>query len=472
MPDFDFTSPEGKKYTVSGPAGSTKEQAFQILQQQIKSGSAKEQKTEEYKPEPSFMGMKNPTEEAKIRGVAPPSLAGTMLAAPEALMAMGSGMIAKPVSDIAGLTGAAMNYFKGEHNNYPAEFKNKIQNDLTYKPRHIEGEAASQYNPISLIGQGIGAVSHGVGNQIRGDNSSTLRSVAGNFAEEAIPQAIGLVGPKATSAAEIKVPQVMRSNAENLMQRALKPTINELKSGKAATAIDTMLSENIPLSKSGVAKIRNQINELNNQIKETVKNSDANVRVSSILPYVQEKLETFKKQVNPDADVKAIQQAWRDFKDHPLLQDKAGQIPVPLAQELKQGTYKQLNKKYGEMSTASNEAQKAIALGLKEGIAKNAPEVVEFNKQESRLLRTLPILERRVLMDANKNPMGLSLLTTDPVKWGLFMADKSAAFKGLVARILNDSQSNAKSAIKGVSAPTIAGSMNRPPKDIDQKEQP
>lgn len=35
MPTFEFTSPEGKRYTVDGPAGATKEQAFEILQTQI-----------------------------------------------------------------------------------------------------------------------------------------------------------------------------------------------------------------------------------------------------------------------------------------------------------------------------------------------------------------------------------------------------------------------------------------------------
>jgi len=42
MPDFTFTSPEGRNYTVTGPEGSTKEQAFQILQQQLSAGTAKE----------------------------------------------------------------------------------------------------------------------------------------------------------------------------------------------------------------------------------------------------------------------------------------------------------------------------------------------------------------------------------------------------------------------------------------------
>src|SRR5690349_3483845 len=35
MPTFTFTSPEGKQYTVNGPEGATKEQAFAILQQQL-----------------------------------------------------------------------------------------------------------------------------------------------------------------------------------------------------------------------------------------------------------------------------------------------------------------------------------------------------------------------------------------------------------------------------------------------------
>lgn len=42
MPDFTFTSPQGKSYTVSGPEGSTKEQAFEVLQSQLSAGTAHE----------------------------------------------------------------------------------------------------------------------------------------------------------------------------------------------------------------------------------------------------------------------------------------------------------------------------------------------------------------------------------------------------------------------------------------------
>ena len=44
MPVFEFKSPEGKTYQITGPEGATQEQAFQILQQQIGAGTAQEQK--------------------------------------------------------------------------------------------------------------------------------------------------------------------------------------------------------------------------------------------------------------------------------------------------------------------------------------------------------------------------------------------------------------------------------------------
>lgn len=58
MANFEFTSPEGKKYTVSGPDGSTAEQAFQILSIQIGA------------PKPS-----GPTDRQKLLSSAPMRLA-------------------------------------------------------------------------------------------------------------------------------------------------------------------------------------------------------------------------------------------------------------------------------------------------------------------------------------------------------------------------------------------------------------
>jgi hypothetical protein len=42
MPTFDFESPEGRKYTLTGPEGATPEQAWSVLQQHL--GSANNQR--------------------------------------------------------------------------------------------------------------------------------------------------------------------------------------------------------------------------------------------------------------------------------------------------------------------------------------------------------------------------------------------------------------------------------------------
>lgn len=48
MPTFNFTGPDGKSYSVEGPDGATPEQAFQVLQSQIKAAPVDVQKPDKY----------------------------------------------------------------------------------------------------------------------------------------------------------------------------------------------------------------------------------------------------------------------------------------------------------------------------------------------------------------------------------------------------------------------------------------
>ena len=88
------------------------------------------------------------------------------------------------------------------------------------------------------------------------------------------------------------------------------------------------------------------------------------------------------------------------------------QISVPPmgaadAQAMKQGTYRVLAGKYGEQGSATVEAQKALALGLKEEIAAQFPEVSDFNAAESKLLNLQPVLERAVNRISNHQIIGI-----------------------------------------------------------------
>lgn len=253
---------------------------------------------------------------------------------------------------------------------------------------------------------------------------------AANVAVQAVPAIVGGEVSKLASPA-------LQHTAKGLMQSALKPSWQSLRTGKAASAIDTLLKEGVNVTPGGVAHLRARIGDLNREITQAIVNSPATVDKGKAASTLFDVTRRFEKQVAPNADINAISKVWEEFLTHPMLVGKTT-MPVQVAQELKQGTYRALgNKAYGELKGAEIEAQKAIARGLKDEIATAVPAVRALNAQESSLLTALDVAERRVLMDANKNPAGLGMLIHRPEAFALWMADRSPLFKSLIARMLN-----------------------------------
>jgi hypothetical protein len=286
---------------------------------------------------------------------------------------------------------------------------------------------------LKLGSEALDKVAYDAGGRVTDMTGSPIAGTLVNTAIQAVPMVIG-----GGEGAKIASP-AFRGAAQDLMQSALKPSIKALKDGSAAKAISTMLDEGINVTKGGVEKLRSKIGELNDQIFEAIKSSPATVDKSKVANELRSTLNRFERQVTPNADTAAIEKAWTEFLEHPLLAGK-NEIPVALAQELKQGTYGALKNKYGQLGSADVEAQKTLARGLKEGIAEAVPEVAGLNAQESKLIGALNLTERRAFLEANKNPMGLALLAKNPEAWAAFMADRSGLFKSLMARALNAGQ--------------------------------
>lgn len=240
-----------------------------------------------------------------------------------------------------------------------------------------------------------------------------------------------------------------------LMQSAVKPTWQAIRTGEASKAIDTLLAEGVNATKGGMEKLRGNIDKLNEQISGAIESSPATVSKGEIGTRLLDTWNKFKNQVNPQADLDAIKQAWLNFRNHP---DLAGQqeIPVQVAQKLKQGTYRILADKYGEAGAAATEAQKSLARGLKETISSAVPEVAPLNERASNLLNALNVGERRAFMDPNRNPLNLALLTHNPAEFIGFMADKSALIKSLLARLMHSGQ---VPALTGMSGGALSGAM-------------
>lgn len=231
--------------------------------------------------------------------------------------------------------------------------------------------------------------------------------------------------------------QYAETGAEKLMQSAIKPTLKQLSTGEAQTAVRTLLDLGIMPNMKGVGKLRGRIDDLNTEIASRIASSTATIPKQNVVNRLDDVKRTFGNQVSPTADMAAIGRVADDFMAHPLY--PGADLPVQAAQLLKQGTYKTLAKKYGQMGGAETEAQKGLARGLKEEIADAVPEVAGLNAAEAKLITTLKVAERRALMEMNKNPGGLSLLATNPMAMAAFMADRSATFKALAARMVNSS---------------------------------
>lgn len=367
----------------------------------------------------------------------------------EPLAQMATGALAAPIAGLAGL-GTAAGSALGMTNRKPGDVVRSVESGLTYAPRSVGGKAASQvisypFEKLAELGQGAGGKTTDILSKI-----PALRGAPAAFAGTGIDTALQalpmLLGAKPGAAALERAPSLppvaaaksavssgLRGLAERSMKSALKPAASE--GERIPDAVDTLLERKINVSPGGLEKLNAQIDTLNNAIAQRIQNSPAIIDKSAVASRLYDAMDTFAKQVDSKNDLASIERVWENFMNNPLFDGKG--IPVKTAQAAKQGTYVQLRKKYGELGSAETEAQKALARGLKEEIAKAVPGVAKLNAEDSKLLQALPMVERRVIVSANKNPLGLGLLSLDPKHMALWMMDRSELFKSIIAHMLN-----------------------------------
>jgi hypothetical protein len=209
-------------------------------------------------------------------------------------------------------------------------------------------------------------------------------------------QASGFAAPEAISglASNVKIPGTT-GIAERMYQSALKPPPGTYSTAEVGQMVKTGLSQGIPVSAAGVEKIGDLVQDLNQQIQGKINAgaaSGATVNKFSVASRLGNTAQRFATQVNPEADLSAIGTSGNEF-----IRNQPTQIPVDTAQALKSGTYQQLGSKaYGEIGSATREAQKALARGLKEELQKQFPEIQNLNAQEGKLINLDEALQRAV----------------------------------------------------------------------------
>lgn len=231
-------------------------------------------------------------------------------------------------------------------------------------------------------------------------------AVAGGGAIAGTPSAGRILNPKPAISRAL----LMGRTPQGAYESALKPSTT-ISPEERAAIVETGLTEKIPVSKTGLDRIGDLIDEHNRLIKATI-DADPNRPISPAraAQNVEATRNRFATQVNPTADVSAIDSAKAEFLDQ--FRSKPGgavrDMTAEEAQAMKQGTYRALgDKAYGELKGASIEAQKALARGLKEELAVQFPELKTLNASESRLLDLKPVLEKAVSRISNHQTIGL-----------------------------------------------------------------
>jgi Rod binding domain-containing protein len=300
---------------------------------------------------------------------------------------------------------------------------------------------AIEYVKQHSFGSGIPRLGYNVGEKVTDLSAKYLPpqgAAAAGFVANILTQAIPSL---LTSANVVGQPAASLTNtpAKWLMQTAVKPSTDDLLSGAASKATQSMLDEAIAPTMSGwglrdMPKVAKMTSQLDDQVGAAISASTAKTPVGAVASRLNETLEQAGMQVNPKTDINAVESAWTEFLTNPHIAGKK-EIPVQLAHSLKKGTYKALgNKSYGEVGSTAVEAQKALARGLREEVAEAVPEIKPLIERQAALMNVRDVAGTRALLDANKNPLGLAALRVDhPLSSLSFMADRWGWLKALMA---------------------------------------
>lgn len=214
---------------------------------------------------------------------------------------------------------------------------------------------------------------------------------------------LALAGPEAVKGVNLKVPST--AIPERMYQSALKPSTT-LGTEAVHNIVQTGLENKIPVSAAGAEKLTGLINDLSDKVKQQIQtgsNAGATIDPQAVATRADQIKSKFATQVNPNSDLSAIDAARQEF-----LNNNPSPIPAADAQAMKQGTYTQLKgKAYGELQSATIEAQKALARGIKEELEQQFPEIKSINAQQGRLIGLDGALDRAVNRINNHQLLGL-----------------------------------------------------------------
>lgn len=246
-----------------------------------------------------------------------------------------------------------------------------------------------------------------VGPQLSEAGSNFEQGNTAKGAGQSVGMGINLAAPAALKDVRVPIPakaaNAATEEAADLYKSALKPSLAPKNLAKSEAAVQTGLREGIPVSKGGVEKLGDLIEDVNQKMDAAIpKGSPNTVNKFAVATRLNDTYQKFATQATPTSDLNAIAESGNDFlASHPAA------IPVEDAAKIKTGTYQTLKGKYGQVGSASEEAQKALARGIKEELIQQFPELQDLGIRDQQFLNLEPVLQKAVARIGNHQKIGI-----------------------------------------------------------------
>jgi len=223
--------------------------------------------------------------------------------------------------------------------------------------------------------------------------------------------------------------------AEKLYQSALKPR-NVVKGSKiieeASDIAKIGLEEKIWLTKGGVEKTTNKINDFEEILGKAIEEGKASgqtIKTQGIIDYLGEAKKLFSHDIDPQKAEEATKQI--DEIGERFLKNYGDEIPIEEAQKIKVSTGQTLRKYYNDLSGAEQEARKQGVRFLKEKIVEKSPVIGDINSRLKKLYTFDTALSKASGRIGNLNLLGLG------TKFGAAVSGSKGATIGLIADLID-----------------------------------
>lgn len=245
-----------------------------------------------------------------------------------------------------------------------------------------------------------------------------------------------------------KAPAIYQT-ARNFVTRAFKPSANTLDAVRAGNRVeatnelaDRILDLNVRPGQKGFEKIQGQLSGLEDEMADVLKTSTGTTTPIGATRAAGQLARQRSVQATPQADLATIRNTIKEFRTNPLVSeprmvsvrrsvdtgivDEAGHpikrsveetvqrgtklrkdVPASTLHDIKRNTQQRVRDAYGEMSTASKDAQKALARGLRDDVLRAEPAVGPINDAMSYRIPVSEAAEEAAVRMSRTNPLRL-----------------------------------------------------------------